>query len=131
MASYRPGPSLVATRPFTSTDKYPFVRFVFWSVAPLSQKPYFSSFIQVFESPEKTKFFGAFLFGAPIKRYGLWGFLSGSPKSGTLYGVSFREPCLFVALVRGSPLLPITTQETPLNAFRQAVQRRSPVAVRF
>ena len=51
MLSYRPGLSLVATRPFTSTVKYPFVRFVFWSVAPLSQKPCFTPLIQVFGSP--------------------------------------------------------------------------------
>ena len=53
MLSYRPGPSLVATRPLTSTDKYPFVRFVFWSVASLSQKPYFTPLIQVFGDPVK------------------------------------------------------------------------------
>ena len=51
MLSYRPGPSLVATRPFTSTDKYSFVSFVFWSVAPLPHKPFFSPFIQVFGVP--------------------------------------------------------------------------------
>ncbi len=40
-------------RPLTSTDKYSFVSFVFWSVAPLSQKPCFAPLIQVFGSPVK------------------------------------------------------------------------------
>ena len=99
MASYRPGLSLVATRPFTSTDKYPFVRFVFWSVAPLSQKPCFTPLIQVFESPEKTKFFGAFLFGAPIKRYGLWG----PRKAVRFMGYFFGSPAFLWLRCEGVP----------------------------
>ena len=65
MLSYRPGPSLVTTRPLTSTDKYPFVRFVFWSVAPLSQKPCFTPLI-LSRGPQKAVRFMGYLFGSPV-----------------------------------------------------------------